>query len=197
MTKRAKTIIAAIAVSAVALSAAAASAVALSPLSVQELVISRDAVYQTLKGFGVSGAWWAQGLTDETFSKKVAKALFSENSLNLNLYRYNVGAGEQSASKRRVYSDRATESFYYFNESTKKYEYDFTRDAAAYAFLLNALDGTLKEVVLFANSPHYSMTVSGSASGNVRAYTLNLKAGGHRGRQRGHGPQHPGLPGRR
>lgn len=176
MTKRAKTIIAAIAVSAVALSAAAASAVALSPLSVQELVISRDAVYQTLKGFGVSGAWWAQGLTDETFSKKVAEALFSENSLNLNLYRYNVGAGEKSASKRRVYSDRATESFYYFNESTKKYEYDFTRDAAAYAFLLNALDGTLKEVVLFANSPHYSMTVSGSASGNDRAYTLNLKA---------------------
>lgn len=175
MSKSVEKIIAAVALSAVALSAAAASFVALSPLSAPELVISRDTVYQTLKGFGVSGAWWAQGLTDASFSEKVALALFSENGLNLNLYRYNVGAGETESRQRRIYSDRATESFYYFDTRKGEFAYDFSRDAAAYAFLLNALNGTLKEVVLFANSPHYSMTVSGSATGNERAYTLNLK----------------------
>lgn len=176
MPKKAQRIIAAIAVSAVAITAASAWTAALLPLSVPELVISRGEICQTLEGFGTSGAWWAQGLTDPAFRAEVAAMLFSDSGLNLNLYRYNVGAGERDANRRRVYTDRATESFYYFNPDTGKFEYDFTRDAAAYSFMKEALNGTLKEVVLFANSPHYSMTVSGSASGNDRAYTLNLKA---------------------
>lgn len=139
------------------------------------LEIDESVEYQTFNGFGASAAWWAQNAGDSVYADDVAKALYSKEGLGLNIYRYNVGAGEAHNPNARISGSRATESFYYFNETTGEYEYDFTRDAAAQTMLDKALAyGCVDTVVLFANSPHYSMTASGSAAGSYSDNTCNL-----------------------
>lgn len=122
---------------------------------------------QVIDGWGTSACWWSQMIDDEDTRKELAKELYSEEGLALNIYRYNVGGGVNPEYNRVGDPWRNTESFYYFNEESGQYEYDFTRDANAQAFLKEALSyGCIDTVILFANSPHYSMTVSGQSSGS-------------------------------
>lgn len=139
--------------------------------------IDETVEYQTVSGFGASAAWWAQNAGDSQYADEVAKALYSKDGLGLSVYRYNVGGGEADNPNARISGSRATESFYVYNEETDEYEYDFTRDAAAQAMLDKCLKyGCIDTVVLFANSPHYSMTASGSACGSYSDNTSNLPA---------------------
>lgn len=131
--------------------------------------------YQTVHGFGTSACWWAQLTGDSAYSEEAAAALYSKDGLGLNIYRYNIGGGSKDNPDSRISGSRATESFYFYNENTGEYEYDFTRDAAAQAMLEKCLSyGCIDTVVLFANSPHYSMTVSGQATGGTEDYVSNL-----------------------
>ncbi len=135
------------------------------------------AQFQTVSGFGSSAAWWAQNAGDSEYAQDIAKALYSKDGLALTIYRYNVGGGEADNPDARVTGSRATESFYYYNEAAGEYEYDFTRDASAQKMLDLCLSyGCIDTVVLFANSPHYSMTASGSACGSYTDNTTNLPA---------------------
>lgn len=142
---------------------------------IYELNIDRGDIGRELKGFGASSAWWSQDIDSGSIREKLAKALFSAEGLNLGIYRYNIGSGEKESPARRVYTNRASESFYLFDESSGKWYYDFSRDKNARAFLAEALKGSVKDVVMFATSPHYSMTVSGSAAGHPVKHTLNLR----------------------
>ena len=132
--------------------------------------------FQTVSGFGTSACWWAQNISDCETRSQIARLLFSRDGLGLNIFRYNVGGGVNPEHNRVKTPWRNTESFYFFNEKTQKWEYDFTRDANAQAFLFEALSyGCVDNVVLFANSPHYSMTITGEASGSAEGnYTTNL-----------------------
>lgn len=130
---------------------------------------------QTISGFGTSACWWSPNVSDSGTREDIAKKLFSKEGLGLNIYRYNVGGGINPEHERVKSSWTTTESFYYFNEESGKWEYDFTRDAKAQAVLFEALKyGCIDTVVLFANSPHYSMTVSGESSGGVKDGDSNL-----------------------
>lgn len=141
------------------------------------LDVDEQIQYQSFNGFGASACWWAQGAGNSAYADEIAKALYSEEGLGLNIYRYNIGGGEADNPNKRVWGSRATESFYYYNEATGEYEYDFTRDAGAQAMLEKCLSyGCIDTVVLFANSPHYSMTASGSAAGSYSDNTSNLPA---------------------
>lgn len=141
----------------------------------QYIDIIEDVSYQTFEGFGTSTCWWAQTIDDPTLAKKIAKALFSEDGLGLETVRYNVGGGEADNPDSRIGDAvRRTESFYVFDEDKGGYVYDFTRDANARAFLDLALQYGAKEVILFCNSPHFSMTKSGHASGGFEEYSSNL-----------------------
>ncbi len=137
-------------------------------------------VQQEITGWGTSAAWWAQIAGDSENAEELAKLLYSEEGLGLNIYRYNVGAGEKDNPNTRLPGNewRATESFLVYNEESGEYEYDWTKDAAAQKMLdLSLSYGCIDTVVLFANSPHYSMTESGSAAGSYEEYTCNLKGG--------------------
>ena len=130
---------------------------------------------QTLEGWGTSACWWSQMVSDEETREDLAKKFFSKEGLGLNIYRYNIGGGVNPDHHRVSTPWRSTESFYYYNEASGKYEYDFSRDANAQAFLFKALEyDCIDTVVLFANSPHYSMTISGEASGNYVKGETNL-----------------------
>lgn len=142
-----------------------------------EITLNQNIEYQEFDGFGASSCWWAQICGDSAYADEVAKTLYSQEGLGLNIYRYNIGGGSKDNPDSRIEGWRAAESFYYYNESTDKYEYDFTRDAAAQKMLDKCLSyGCIDTVVLFANSPHYSMTVSGQATGGSEEYVSNLPA---------------------
>ena len=138
--------------------------------------INEKAELQTFRSFGTSTCWWAQNIDTEEKADAIAKALFSdEEGLGLDVIRYNVGGGEADNPDSRIGDTaRRTESFYVFDEEKGEYVYDFTRDANARRVLDKALEYGAKEVVLFCNSPHYSMTVSGHASGGFEKKQSNL-----------------------
>ncbi len=132
--------------------------------------------YQTFEGFGTSSCWWSQNIDDDATAKEIARLLYDdETGLGLDIYRYNIGGGEHDNPDCRIWdTSRRTESFYVLNAETGEYEYDFTRDANARRMLDYAVEYGAKEVILFCNSPHFSMTKSGHASGGLEANVSNL-----------------------
>lgn len=140
-----------------------------------KLTIDKDTQYKTLDGFGTSACWWAQMCPDK-YDEMLAKELFSKEGLGLNIYRYNIGGGERENPNTILGNEwHKTESFYYYDEAAGEYKYDFTRDAEAQQMLDLALSyGVVDTVVLFANSPHYSMTETGRASGSENWWQSNL-----------------------
>lgn len=133
------------------------------------ITVDANKTEQPFYGWGASACWWSQKVDDEQTREELAKLLYSKEGLGLNIYRYNVGGGVNPEHNRLdSESWRNTESFLVYNEETGKYEYDFTADANAQKFLFKSLEyGCIDTVVLFANSPHYSMTKSLEASGST------------------------------
>ena len=121
-------------------------------------------VEQEITGWGTSAAWWSQIAGDSENAEELARLLYSEEGLGLNIYRYNVGAGEKDQEHSVIldyaphnYDWRASESFLVYNEETGEYEYDWTQDAAAQKMLDLCLNyGCIDTVVLFANSSSLS-----------------------------------------
>ena len=141
-----------------------------------EILIDRTEKYQTFEEFGTSSCWWAQTIEDETMADEIAKKLYSEeDGLGLKIFRYNIGGGEADNPDCRIWdTSRRTESFYVLNKETGEYEYDFTRDKNARRMLDLAVKYGAEKVILFCNSPHFSMTKSGHASGGLTEYSSNL-----------------------
>lgn len=141
-----------------------------------QILIDRTKTYQTFEEFGTSSCWWAQTIEDENMADEIAEKLYSkENGLGLKIFRYNIGGGEADNPDTRIWdTSRRTESFYVLNEETGEYEYDFTRDKYARRMLDKAIKYGAEKVILFCNSPHFSMTKSGHASGGLEQYSSNL-----------------------
>jgi len=139
-------------------------------------LIDRTEKYQTFEEFGTSSCWWAQTIDDEKMADEIAKKLYDkEEGLGLKIFRYNIGGGEADNPDCRIWdTSRRTESFYVLNEETGEYEYDFTRDKNARRMLDLAVKYGAEKIVLFCNSPHFSMTKSGHASGGLTEYSSNL-----------------------
>lgn len=141
----------------------------------QTIGVNKFVEHQLFESFGTSSAWWSQTIDDEETAKEIARLLYDdETGLGLDIYRYNIGAGEKDNPDSRIGDpNRRTESFYVFNEETGKYEYDFTRDANARRMLDYAIEYGATQVILFCNSPHFSMTANGHASGGYETYVSN------------------------
>ncbi len=132
--------------------------------------------YQTFEEFGTSSCWWAQTINDDNMAKEIAKKLYSEeDGLGLKIFRYNIGGGEADNPNCRIWdTSRRTESFYVLDEEIGEYIYDFTRDANARRVMDYAVEYGAEKIILFCNSPHFSMTKSGHASGGLEEYSSNL-----------------------
>lgn len=145
-----------------------------------KIKFNKVAVEQEITGWGTSGCWWAQKLGECENAEEVTKLLFSEEGLGLNIYRYNIGGGSKDDPDERIWdaknSSRTTESFLVWSEEEQDWVYDWSKDAAAQKILDMVLSyGCVDTVVMFANSPHYSMCVSGNASGGLEVNQSNLK----------------------
>lgn len=139
-------------------------------------MIDKTKKYQTFEEFGTSSCWWAQTIEDDATAREIAKKLYDENEgLGLKIFRYNIGGGEADNPDCRIWDTaRRTESFYVLDEETGEYKYDFTRDANARRIMDYAVEYGAEKIILFCNSPHFSMTKSGHASGGLEEYSSNL-----------------------
>ena len=147
-------------------------------------IVDTDKTYQTMEGFGASSAWTYQALgaiEDEEVKEQAMEMLYGDSGLKLDTFRYNIGGGGTEVSG---YPDplRGAESYFVAENFTGDYSvfkdadnYDFTRDEGVRELFELALSkGNIKRVVFFANSPHYTMTVSGKTHGAVEQQN-NLK----------------------
>ena len=131
---------------------------------------------QRISGFGTSACWWSPQLSDTESRRDILRRLYSKEGLGLNIYRYNIGGGVNPNHERVQNPWRLTESFLVIDSATGEGHFDFSRDQNAQATLFEALSyGCVDTVVLFANSPHYSMTVSGESSGGLAPHCSNLR----------------------
>ncbi len=140
------------------------------------LTINLDEQSDEFSGFGCSSCWWSQIVGKSENKEEIAKLLYSEEGLGLNIYRYNIGAGSADNFKDTIWDPwRQTESFYVYDYETETGYYDFSRDAAAQEMLDLCLSyGCIDTVVLFANSPHYSLTLNNKTGGNDNWWVCNL-----------------------
>lgn len=123
-----------------------------------------SAVLQTMTGFGVSGAWWAQAVGKWTSyadgvpaKDKIASLLFDPvNGIGVQIYRYNLGGGSAQSGKGE-YSDplRRAETFYTPTGP------DFSRDKAAVYMMRQAVKQGARQVVFFVNTPPEALTKNG------------------------------------
>ena len=122
--------------------------------------------YQTIEGFGASGAWWSQKVGGWENAEKIIKYLYDKKEgIGLNIYRYNVGAGSKDDS---VLINDWTRTEGFINSVdfiNNKITYDFSRDSEAQDSLRIAkkLAGNNLKVVLFSNSPPIQLTKNGKA----------------------------------
>lgn len=141
---------------------------------------------QMLKGFGTSACWWSQNVADRKTAEELSELLYTDRGLNLNIYRYNVGGGWNADNYRVSNPWRRCESFLVYDDKNEDEHYhgdgyDFSRDKNAYDFMKLCLKkGGIDTVILFANSPHYSFTGSGQASGSLMHHTCNLPGSNYR-----------------
>ncbi len=141
-----------------------------------DVLIDRATTYQTFESFGTSSCWWAQTIESDEQAREIAKLLYDdEEGLGLDIFRYNIGGGEADNPDCRIWDrSRRTESFYVFDKGNNEYVYDFTRDKNARRVLDYAVEYGADKLILFCNSPHFSMTKSGHASGGLEEYSSNL-----------------------
>lgn len=131
--------------------------------------VNREKKFQTFKGFGVSGAWWAQEvggwehIDDESnmsVRDRISELLYSKTEgIGLRIYRYNIGAGSKYSNKGNIKNMlRKTESF-----EVSAGKYDFNRDRNAVYMMKQAVKCGAEEVVFFVNSPIERFTKNGKA----------------------------------
>lgn len=128
---------------------------------------------KTLKGFGGSSCWWSPQIKDEKTADEVAELLYGNSGLEMNIYRYNVGGGYDKNNLRIENPWRYVDSFMNADGT-----YDYTKDKCAVNMMKKSLAlGNIDTLIFFANSPHFTQTVTGQTSGGLTEHFSNLDKG--------------------
>lgn len=157
------------------------------PLSAQpsntiEGTVDLSSLRQRHEGWGVSLCWWANmcGKWDEEKVDELVDWLVSPNGLNFNIFRYNIGGGEDPLNRNcdlhhmgRGKGLRAEMEG--FKDSTNG-DYVWTRDLAQRRIMLKIKQKRPDAIFeAFSNSCPYYMTYSGCVGGNDDPNKDNLR----------------------
>lgn len=129
-----------------------------------KIILNREKCFQTIEGFGASGAWTAQvagGWThiDEESGKPVnqrlAELLYSKtDGIGMNIYRYNLGGGSKNSGSSVFGNKNRMAECFMKDDGT----YDWSRDENAVKMLRLCVEAGADEVILFVNSPPEKFT---------------------------------------
>lgn len=134
------------------------------------------------EGWGVSLCWWASmcGQWSDANIDKLVDWLVSPTGLNYNIFRYNIGGGDDPQNRNcdphhmdKGKGHRAEmEGF----KLASNDEYDWSRDAAQRKIMLKIREKRPDAIFeAFSNTPPYYMTYSGCCAGNKDGGKDNLK----------------------
>jgi O-glycosyl hydrolase len=142
------------------LAASAGAGIVLAPSAAQAASSTAEvtAPAQTVAGFGASGAWWVNDLTNFSSSvqAQVANDLFTTSGIDLSQYRYNIGGGGAGVSV----AARAPQTFL-----TSSGSYDWSNDPGGQYFLKAAASDGVPDLIGFVNSAPSQYTTNGENCG--------------------------------
>lgn len=117
-------------------------------------IIDKNTRFQTIEGWGASGAWWSPEVGQWENTDDIVRLLYSRSGgIGLNIYRYNLGAGSLNDSS--LYNTGTRTDCFLKEDGT----YDWSADAGA----MHTLESVNKfcpnvKVELFSNSAPVYMT---------------------------------------
>lgn len=145
--------------------------------------INPNAVYDLpFEGWGVSLCWWANmcGKWNDAKIDEIVDWLVSPEGLNYNIFRYNIGGGDDPQNRNCTPHHMANgkglrAEMEGFKDGTNS-GYNWTRDAAQRKIMLKIKEKRPDAIFeAFSNSAPYYMTYSGCVAGNTDASGDNLK----------------------
>jgi len=144
-----------------------------------EINIDPSQTYQTIEGWGSSLCWWASqvGVWKETKVDSIVDLITSPDKLNMNIFRYNIGGGDDPShlGGHMVKGKGKRAEMEGFKNSVDA-PYNWNADKGQRILMLK-IKAKRPDAVFeaFSNSPPYWMTYSGCAGGNVDPMQDNLK----------------------
>jgi O-glycosyl hydrolase len=160
------------------------------PSAAASVTVRPDPSYkeQSFEGWGTSLVWFANATGDypAPIREKLAKLLFGDDGLNLNIARYNIGGGNAPDVKNYLRAGGAVEGWWKAPDGTTRTDTDWwsADDAADWNPNADAtqrwwVDRIKKDIThweTFSNSPPWFMTTSGYVSGGFNSSADQLKA---------------------
>src|SRR5579872_1825091 len=134
--------------------------------------VDPQSVFQTFEGWGTSLCWWANmaGSFSAPTRQRIAQDLFTlnDNGLGLTIVRFNAGGGENPALPNSMELRARMEGYWPALDAS----YNWDADQTQRTILADAIGaargvGLRLKFEVFANSPPWWMTISGSATGNT------------------------------
>lgn len=145
-----------------------------------KISIDPNITYQTVEGWGGSLSWWANimGAHPDEKIDIMIDWIVNPSHLNMNLFRFNIGAGDTPEHDHMRKDGGAMPSY----KLTALGDYDWTQDENQRNILQKLLKRRYEllqeqdiKLVAFSTSPPWWMTKSGCSSGATTKSTNNLK----------------------
>ena len=134
---------------------------------------------QQVEGWGISLCWWANmcGKWSDDKVNDLVELLTSEDGLNYNIFRYNIGGGDApSHYNGHMCSGKGKRAEMEGFKSSANSEYDWNADSGQRNILMKIKQKRPDAIFeAFSNSPPYWMTYSGCSAGNSDGNKDNLK----------------------
>lgn len=158
------------------------------------------------EGWGTSFCWWANRIGySDVLSEKAADAMYSDDGLNMNIVRFNIGGGDDPSHNHITRTDSEMPGYWKnpcvvvggdevivvptepmdepdrvsitVGDTTYSWAYDWSKDKNQRNALLKAKEAYGDDLIVeaFSNSPPYFMTCSLCSSGNENAGSNNLR----------------------
>lgn len=135
--------------------------------------------YQTIEGWGSSLCWWAAqvGNWDESKVDSIVELITSPDRLNMNIFRYNIGAGDDPTHiDGHMVKGKGKRAEMEGFKTSADAPYDWSADKGQRIIMLKIKEKRPDAIFeAFSNSPPHWMTFSGCSAGNIDPMKDNLK----------------------
>lgn len=145
-------------------------------------LLNPEALRQVHEGWGVSLCWWANmcGKWSDEHIDKIIDWLVSPTGLNYNVFRYNIGGGDdpqhRNCDPQHMRAGKGQRAEMEGFKDSSDGGYIWTRDAGQRKIMLKIKEKRPDAIFeAFSNSAPYYMTYSGCSAGNDNAWHDNLK----------------------